>query len=84
MLYGWIVKQTSVVIIVTKIWDRHQILSQTIGTKEKENMCFNNVSALIIIVSILFSLLSILELAVYFFYNFKVSVYLSILVNTKE
>ena len=84
MLYGWIVKQTSVVIIFTKIWDRHQILSQTIGTKEEENMCFNKVSTLIIIVSILFLLLSILELAVYFFYNFKVSGYLSILVNTKE
>ena len=72
------------IILVGNIWERHQVLSQTIGTTQEEDVCYDNVNNLIVIVTTLFPLLSLLELLVYFFYNFKVDVEIDLMSHKKQ
>ena len=51
---------------------RHELLSTTIGTTEEEDLSFQRTKVLLPLVLILFPLLSGLEMATYWAFNFKV------------
>ena len=51
---------------------RHEVLSTTIGTTEEEDHSFQRTKVLLPLVLILFPLLSGLEMATYWAFNFKV------------
>ena len=56
-----------------KIKQRHGFLVETIGTKDEENISFNNSNNLMISVTACMLALSIMEFAAYILYNRKVS-----------
>ena len=58
------------------IWERHGLLSSTIGVMNIEQVSYDNVTSLFYMVVILFPLLAILEICLYCLYQFKVNKYL--------
>merc|ERR1719470_161460 len=69
---------------VTNIWERHALLGRTIGTKEEENISNENATFWLTVVTSLYFLLSIMELCLYLFYNFKAHPWKDIIQETND
>merc|ERR1719318_2466897 len=69
---------------VSNIWERHEILRKTIGTKEVENISHANATFWLTAVTSLYFLFSIMELVVYLFYNYKAHPWKDIIQETKD
>ena len=57
-----------------KVWERHDLLSATIGVMNIEQVSYDNLTTLFHLVVFLFPLLSILEICLYCLYQFKVNI----------
>merc|ERR1719318_2213886 len=68
---------------VTNIWERHEILGRTIGTKEEENISNDNATFWLTAVTSLYFIFSIMELFLYMFYNYKAHPWKDIIQETK-
>ena len=59
-----------------KIHERHSFLTQLLGvTKLEEDLSYTNITNLVTVVTVCMVLFSLGEVAMYFLYNFKVSLY---------
>ena len=72
MLNGrWFIIKTF--ISVAKINDRHNFIQRLIGSKEDENVSFENGNKVVMVVSICCLVFTALETLFYFLYNIRVS-----------
>jgi len=73
-----------IVYTATNVWERHNLLSSTIGVMNIEQESYDNVNILFYIVVFLFPLLSILEICLYCIYQFKFHPWVEIIKNPED
>ena len=60
-------------VAANKIWERHALLTETIGVMREEQESFDNVTTLFYVAVGAFPVLAVLEVILYYLYQTKVS-----------
>ena len=58
-----------IIVLVSKIYSRHQFLSRFIGAKEKENLSYSRANDVNLWITLTTILCCVLEIILYFVYN---------------
>ena len=64
-----------ILILATKIWERHRLVKSTIGAMQIEQVSFDNVTSLFYCVVVGFPVLVFLDFLLYWLYQTKVICY---------